>query len=276
MDLQRQNLHDNSAEYQNPAYERTVDGLAQYVRTIENCFVEIRGRGVQWSPSDAARAASWHGAGLPATAAIRVLQARIQAWQFQHGNQARLPMHLSWYEPAIFAQCRHLRRHGCLEQIAETQEVPEGSAGSPLPAPPSLCDLVLAGQHLAAATEHPGKTRAYAHAAAQLDRALRPDASDQPPQELDPEQTDALIDRTRTQMVKTLLAALDEQQDLALQGFLQASLGALQGQLSRRTLAARRQAMTECWLSSQLGVHWPTTGGWQEAGQTGPKGQAGP
>ena len=132
---------------------------AVFVASVENHFIERRGRGVQWSPSDYGHAERWHALGMPLGLALQVLDARMNAWQFKHGGD--VPMHLGFYEPAILHACKHLSRTG------RTLDVP-------VEATPTLLRLLDTLPPLVSAAEgHPVRQRAYQQAFDLLDTALR-------------------------------------------------------------------------------------------------------
>ncbi len=220
----------------------------EYLRAIENCFVQIRGRGVQWSPDDGARAHSWHAAGLPLGAALRVLAARVKAYRFTHGERARLPMTLAWYEPAILQQCKHLQRFGRgLPLDVQGAEPPE----------PGLLDLLDALPALLQAVENPVTERAYRQAFAVLDEALQGQ-----PVAQDDDAIDAVIEKCRTKMLKTLQQGLDETAALQLQTDVDGQMQPWRGQLSRKALASRRTSLVQRWLLAHHGACLPTRRGW--------------
>jgi hypothetical protein len=224
---------------------------AAYVRAIESCFLEIRGRGVQWSPEDGARALSWHAAGLPLGAALRVLAARVQAYRFRHGDKARVPMSLAWYEPAILDQCKHLQKLG-RELTLAPEAAPE----------PGLVDLLADVPDLLATQPGPVAERAYRQAFDLLDEALRPGESDTAIEPLSDAEEDALLVRCRARMLKTLEQGLAEADALRMAAEVDGRLAPFAGQLSRKALASRRTALVQSWLVAHHGVRLPTRRGW--------------
>jgi len=223
-----------------------------YVRAIENCFVQIRGRGVQWSPEDGARAYSWHLAGLPLGAALRVLAARVKAYRFTHGERARLPMTLAWYEPAILQQCKHLQRFGRELQLDVGCEQDGGDASEP-----GLLDLLDALPALLQGLENPVTERAYRQAFAVLDEALRGGSPVQ-----DEDAIDVVIEKCRGKMLKTLQQGLNEAAAVRIETEVAAQLQPFKGQLSRKALASRRTALVQRWLLAHHGACLPTRSGW--------------
>lgn len=238
-----------------------------YVSTIERCFIEIRGRGVQWSPADADRARAWHALGIPLPAAIRVLHARLRAWKFSHGEDAKVPIHLRWYEPALLQHCRHLVRLG-----VDPLTLPEDA----LPAEPTLPLLVDELLPLQEAAGHVALRHAYRKAFDLLDRGLQPEDGEDaavdaggeasgppvPSAELDDAAVDTLLDRCRALLVRTVGKGLQDAEMDALEAHLDERLRPLQRQLSKKALAMRRSALTELWLAEHLGLRVPTRAGW--------------
>lgn len=235
-----------------PANEN-LPAATEYVRAIENCFVQIRGRGVQWSPDDAVRAHSWHAAGLPLGAALRVLAARVKAYRFTHGERARLPMTLAWYEPAILQQCKHLQRFGHELQLAA-----QADAQAAEPPEPGLSHLLDALPALLQAADNAVTERAYRQAFAVLDEALQ---AGEPPAQ-DDEAIDAVIEKCRARMLKTLQQGLDEAAAQRIETEVDAQLQPWRGQLSRKVLASRRSALVQRWLLAHHGASLPTRSGW--------------
>lgn len=236
-----------------------TSSVAAYVGSIENCFIEIRGRGIQWSPADGARAQSWYAAGLPVEAALRVLEARIRAYRFTHGERARLPMNLSWYEPAILQHCRHLRRWGT------DRESTVAATPADQPAAPSLVDLLDALPKLLAGDDDPVRQRAYRQAFAVLDKALVPSSDDGASAVPDEATIDAVLDRCRATLLRTLQQGLDDAAAARLDSEITSQLQPFRGQLSKTALAQRRTALVERWLVAHHGVRLPTRLGWVAA-----------
>jgi hypothetical protein len=74
---------------------------ATFVNALENIFVAIRGRGVQWSADDRARAERWHQIGVSLPRVVSVIEMRAKSWRFVHGDTANLPIRLQYYEKAV-------------------------------------------------------------------------------------------------------------------------------------------------------------------------------
>ncbi len=240
------------------------EAVAKYANTLENWFVEMRGRGVQWSPADQARAQSWFALGIPLGTALRVLQARARAYRFAHGAQAPLPMHLSWYEPALLEQARHLVRHGLGAAIATE---------APPPAADSLTELVDALPDLIAQATHVGTVRAFQKAFQLLDAQLQGDDDDTEASEpvLDDEEgaIDARLEKCCKSMTRIVLSSLPEQELAELDQGVQAQLQPFRGQMGKKALAMRHAALTARVLAERYGLRYPTRSGWLVPGQEG-------
>ncbi|MBI5610314.1 MAG: hypothetical protein HY902_15665 [Deltaproteobacteria bacterium] len=238
------------------------DPCATWVSAVEECFVAIRGRGVVWAPADSERAARWYRAGVPLGVAIRVLQARVRAWQFRHGVDARLPMSLAWYEPAILQASRAVVVAGpgqpVLQAVAAEPKV-EARLAELLDALPRLLDenRNLIAQY------------AYRKTFEGLDAAQRPaDAASEPdPETLEAQLVDPVdaIARCRQSLRKTALRGLDEDQTAQLDRFVGAQLAG--STLGKKAKELRKVALTEQWLSVHLGLLWPDLDGWHCAAE---------
>ena len=237
-----------------------VAAWRDYVMTVENCFLEIRGRGVHWSETDRARASAWHALGLPAGATVRVLQARVKAWQFRHGQQARLPMNLAWYEPAVLEHAKHLRQLGDV-QLDPLLDQPA--------APPTFTVTLLVAElaGLIAANRNQVLGHVYGKTFEWLDNALHgaaPDADpDAPVAAAMPPELDLLVEKCRARMTKLLLSALDDGDQAALAAFLAASPDPNAG-LSHKARKLRLERLTERWLGGAFGHRVPTLAGWRD------------
>lgn len=72
----------------------------RYVQGLEALFVDVRGRGVQWSPGDGELAVQWYRAGVELATVARILQEASTAWRYRHGDAA-LPRSLSWVQKSV-------------------------------------------------------------------------------------------------------------------------------------------------------------------------------
>ncbi len=236
----------------------TQDPCATWVSAVEECFVAIRGRGVVWAPADSERAARWFRAGVPLGVAVRVLQARVRAWQFRHGVDARLPMSLAWYEPAILQACRAVVVSGA-GGPAQQDVATEPKVAS------RLAELLDAVPGLIAGNSSLIAHYAYRKAFEALDGAQRPAEASQ--HDCDAEQLEAqmedpvdVVARCRAHLRKTALRGLDDEQAAQLGHYVDARVAGLA--LGKKAKELRKVALTEQWLSLHLGLQWPSLDGW--------------
>jgi len=269
-------------------WQQNPDAVATYVRSIENWFIEIRGRGVQWSPADGMRAQSWYAVGVPLGTALRVLDARVRAWRFSHGAGAQLPMHLHFYEPALLQHCQQLRRigGGAPGMLALASELPVSASDGQPSSETTLSDLLDELPALIAAAAHPGLAHAYRKAFALLDKALHPlqgtgeaDLAGADQTCAQPEakplpapggvaawadgQLDAVLDRCRALLGRTLLQVLTADEAAVLAQGVDAQLTPFRGQLSKKAMAGRRAALCERALADRFDLRLATRRGWQ-------------
>ena len=251
-------LHDDAAA--SLGATDAVSVWRDYVGTVENCFLEIRGRGVHWSETDRARASAWFAMGVPAGATVRVLQARVQAWRFRHGQNARLPMHLGWYEPAVLEHAKHLRLLG--------SEQADPLHAEPTPAPTLTVSLLLAElSGLIASNSNQVLGHVYGKAFDWLDGNLQGAAPDADPDveiaPSEPLESALLVEKCRSRMSKLLVLALDDGARASLDAFLAAAPGA-GGALSQKARKTRQERLTERWLAAHFGHRVPTLAGWRD------------
>jgi hypothetical protein len=251
-----------ATEHPNPTDWRTdAAAVAAYVQAIEGWFVELRGRGVQWSPTDAARAQSWYAMGVPLGTVLRVLRARAKAWRYQHGDDARLPVGLAWYDKAILEQHRHLARLGRPAQVpSPTQET--GLDAELPPDEATLTDLLDPLPELAESAAHPVIAHAYRKAHGWLDKQLHPPKDTDPADHEPPGDLDAQIDRCQAVLRRTVLAGLEDSEMALVDAAIDAQLKPFIGQLGRKALLGRRQALLDRELAARFGLRMPTRAGW--------------
>lgn len=249
----------------------TGDATA-YLNSIEACFVALRGRGVQWAPTDAALAAHWHDLGIPIGLVVRVVGARVRAWRFRYGDDARMPLHLGWYAPAVVQAVRALGPPVASQRCQVGSMVPAPDA----PAEQSCCaaELLDPLEQMLRSTEHLGLRHAYRLAWDTLDRALRrphdrddpgdpdDDLADLPP-------IDVAVIKAETVLRNALVAALDDVDRDAMEAEIAQELAPLRGRLSKKALAVQRAQRCNAWLSRQLGARWPTVDGWVDLAGAG-------
>ncbi len=243
---------------------------SDYVAAVEQCFVAIRGRGVLWAPEDAERALRWQATGAPLGLVVRVLQARVRAWRFRHGDHARLPMHLGWYEAAILQALKPLAI--AQRTVPTAGDAAAGTMAATEPraadAPAVAVDLPLLAElldplpRLIAATGHLALQHAYRKAFEQLDALQQPadkDGDCDPDSLRDPH---TVLARCRSQLRKTVVAGLRDAEAATLQQALDHERSQLAMRLSRKALTARLEVCEEHWLAAHLGLYVPSAAGW--------------
>lgn len=245
----------NLVQHHEPLPVPVEEARASFVRSIEACFVALRGRGVLWSPDDAARASQWYALGLSAATAVAVLQARMEAYRFVRGPTAPVPRDLRWYEPALLDACRHRLRFGATwltepMAMAEEQQPLQADAGGPLLA------LLAAVPTLREAAVHPIWQHVLGVCAQRIDAAL---AGEGQPQDREPQE---VIMALQAQVRRLVQAGLSDAQQEAQQAFVAQGLGAAAAQLSKKARAERAKWLELQWAAVILGLRWPTLQGW--------------
>lgn len=244
-----------------------------YLCALEECFVAVRGRGVQWAPSDAQVANHWNSQGIPLSLVLRVVQARVRAWRFRHGDTARLPMALRWYSPAVLQAARPLGPLGGTADAPSARPgdtLPEPSAETgELPPPAIFAELLDPLPALLEQTRHLALKHAYSKAFDALDRAQRPandagggEGAEELAEEAALGDPEALIAKVRQQMRKLTVAGLSEAEAAALEAWLAPQRAQLTLRLSRKAAAERLQVLQEQWLGQELAMRVPTPWGW--------------
>ena len=239
--------------------------IASYLLALEECFLAIRGRGVQWSRTDLDVAEAWLGAAVPLGTALRVIQARVRAWRFRHGDLARLPMGLGYYSPAVIQAAKAL---GPLQMAPlsacppalQPPSTPAHSATEQLP----FAELLDPLPELVAQTRHLALQHAYRKAFDVLDEAQRPPAgwdSDARAGLDGPDPANALA-KVRTQLRKLTVAGLTTAEAAALQAWLAPQLAGMALRMSRKATSERCAALEESWLAEHLQLKVPTLWGW--------------
>ena len=257
----------------------TVDGeLGGYVQRLEGVFLQLRGRGVQWSPEDAARAGAWYRAGLPLTTVVGAIEGRVKAFRFVNGNDAALPRHLAWYEPTVTRRRGHLRIPDAAVAAEHPSQPPGDATVAPetLPAPVAgLLALVDALPELVQRTTDPALTEAYGRAQRSLRRltGVGTHATAAPP-ELDEATLDAAVRRCRATVVRTLMAGIGPKAAAEVESQVAAKLAAEGASgASAKARQARARILQERLLGSRYGLHLPTMEGWRNpAGTASPGG----
>ncbi|MSQ83221.1 MAG: hypothetical protein EXR77_09975 [Myxococcales bacterium] len=241
---------------------------ADYVNSIEACFIAIRGRGVQWSPSDGALALRWHSDGVPVGLVVRVIGARVRAWRFRLGEQTRLPMHLGWYAPAIVQALRaigHVSVHRSVQPELDAASLKVTLADQEIDScMPELLDplpdMIENAPNLA--VKH-----AYKLAFELLDKTLRRagdhDLPGDPAEEFaDLPPVEQAIERCVQKLRKTIVEGLDSAELAILDAHVAAALAPMRTRLSKKALNFQRAYQQQLWLSTRYAVLWPTLNGW--------------
>jgi hypothetical protein len=238
-----------------------------YVQHLEGLFLELRGRGVQWSPEDSARASHWYKAGLPLASVVGAIEGRVRTFRYLNGNDASLPRHLGWYEPTVIKARGRMRlpppATAALLPGPDAVHVHDGAAAT-------LLDLMDALPDLVDGAADPALAEAYRRALRGLrrlgDQAMTSAATgeiDAPPS-LDAATFEAGLKRCRATLVRTLLAGIGP----AAAGEIQAGVDAkLVAERADRGSKKARQARTRILLERALGERWglqlPTSDGWR-------------
>lgn len=258
------------------AAEAALSAAADYVSALEQCFVELRGRGVQWTPADAARARSWYIAGLPLGAVLRVLQARARAYRFLHGASADMPVRLAYFEPALIDHCRSVQRFSAAEtgvapppKLQLSHDESEGKSEKT-----SLCTLIEALPPLIAETECPVLSHVYRKAFELLDKNLQGDGAEGSDSDIDISHAapvdlqvvvvaDDALDRCKGSMLRLLKSAMPAEHHAKIENDVDNKLAPLRGQLSKRAITSRKQAMVQQAIATHFNCKMPTHAGWQ-------------
>lgn len=223
----------------------------------------LRGRGVMWSPDDAARASQWFSLGLSAPTAVAVLQARVEAYRFARGASAPVPRDLRWYEPALLDACRHRMRFGATwlqepagpsgsDPAANVAAAEAGEAAGP------LLGLLVAAQGLRTAANQPIWQHVLGVCIERLDAALAGGEQANPPE------PEAVVLAMQTHIRKLLNAGLSDAQREAQQAFVTERLGPQANQLSKKARTERAKWLELQWAAAILGLRWPTLHGWMD------------
>ncbi|MCO4764112.1 MAG: hypothetical protein KC502_21555 [Myxococcales bacterium] len=175
-----------------PSRSRDSTDLQAYIQQLEGLFIDVRGRGVQWSPQDAALATVWFHADIELATVARVLVEKTRSWRYNNGDTP-VPQSLRWYRSAVEKTAYGVpvdQSSNCPGQLAA------------LTSNDVLDDLVRHGKDLASAHHDPAMGHAIATAVRCLVRWQKQD------------KTDGLIDRLmplRQRMLKTALAGVGPQ-----------------------------------------------------------------
>lgn len=246
-----------------------MNELQDYLRTMQACFVELRGRGVVWSSQDAWRAEQWFRLGIPATTAVQVLKLRMEAWRYVHGTKASVPRELGWYEPALLDACRHRLRFGSTlpESLAAPSPDNPNQASAQTAAPEDcgpVLQLLRQATDLRATAKHLVWQHLLDHGIKALDQALAGKLEDEDASwEANLPAADAVCAKLQRQWPKLLQAGLSDSELQARAAFVADRLGPLQQRLSRKALTERTKWLELQWAAATIGFCWPTAEGFQ-------------
>lgn len=242
--------------------------LARYVRQLESIFVDLRGRGVQWTPDDVGRAARWRAAGVPLSVAKRVVSARVAALRHVHGEDARVPFELRHYERALSDAMGGRAGLARLDRATASPWQHFAAAGDAAErwvddadAPPSgplawAAELARTGADLTFVD--PAVAHATRDAVARLDKLVLGDLAEA--------EIEAGVAAIRRRLRQQLARGIGPAQAAALEASVQ---DALEPGMSPRARKERSAALAEAWLSARFGARWPTADGWCAAAETG-------
>lgn len=102
---------------------------AQYLRTIEQSFVALRGQGFMLSAKDVALTDLWHERGIPLRVVLNGISQGVERFRKTHPPEEKLPSSLAYFKGPV-QQAVHLWRERSLGWSAERS--------SPAPRTPSV------------------------------------------------------------------------------------------------------------------------------------------
>lgn len=242
------------------------EAIAQYVNVLENVFVAIRGRGVQWSADDRARVERWHQLGVPLPTVVSAIETRAKAWRYVNGHAADLPIGLRSYERAVLSPRSYLPRqtpvdtehasppidsaavaHGGRHELADPQPTDQLAA---------LVDSVP-GTH--ADVQDPALAQAYRRAGASLTRSLHGDVA-ATREGIDDAALHDSVQRARRLVAKVCQEGLGKSERERILGEVERRLGR-EPAMSATARKRRHGLLVERLLSEHHGVVFPTIAG---------------
>lgn len=239
--------------------------LGAWVRALENVFIDIRGRGVQWSEADTALATEWFRQGRALPAVIRAIEQRVKALRFVRG-EAALPRHLAYYDSAVARLDSGDPDRATAPAAAASRDHESPQA---LPAAVrllmSLIDEVPALVETAA---DPAVAGAYRKAGAALGKALLGDGqTEEPPggAAVTPDLASAL-QSSEDVLVRTLLKGIGATEAGRVREELDRRLAAEPRGGSKAARAARERVLLTRLLAQTHALRVPTADGWRCAG----------
>jgi len=246
--------------------------FSRYLQHLEGLFLELRGRGVQWSPEDSARASRWFRAGLPLASVVGAIEGRVRAFRYLNGQDANLPSHLGWYEPTVTSARGRMRLPG--PTMAARLPGPTAEADDDSPAAilldllDALPELVEGADDLAVAEACRRGMRSLQRLAEKAVQAIaepNSGAAETLPG-LSESELDAGLRRCRALMVRTVMTGIGPVAAAEIETEIAAQLvaeGRHQG--SKKAQQARARVLLERELGRRLGLLLPTVQGWRGA-----------
>lgn len=247
-----------------PIAEPHEVSAAQYANALENIFVSIRGRGVQWSSDDRARAMRWQKIGVSLPRVVSVLQLRAKAWRFLHGDASGLPARLGYYEKAVLggATSGLPAMAAATARPAATPRITGPTAAQDRSEPTladRLCNLLDRVPDLVREAEDPALQRAYRQAGLSLARSLQGKSKDCA-NGIDSEAFDAAVQRARKLVVKIALEGIGPTAQQVLEDEVDAKLR--KERCSPRAAKRRRVALLDATLQQRWRLQLPSAEGW--------------
>lgn len=241
------------------------EDLARYVQQLETIFVDLRGRGVLWTPDDVGRAAKWRAAGVSLALARRVVAARVDALRHVHGEGAAVPFELRHYERAVKDALGGRSSLGRLDVSAASPwhafETRTPTASQPLPSTTQPLDdgvlawlARLAREGEALRFDDPAVAVATSRAASACAALLTKD--------LGADEIDQAVAAIRARLLRQLRQGIGPTEAATLD---QSVAAALEPGLGQRARKERNVALQMSYLSERFGARWPGPDGWAAA-----------
>ncbi len=244
------------------------DALARYVNVLENVFVAIRGRGVQWSADDRARVQRWHGLGVPLPTVVSAIEERARAYRFMHGDAGHMPIGLRAYERAVVgrsaARLPRLRARNDGAGIAvRYDDAPDGEKEEETPED-TLVALLHELPRLVDKTDDRAISEAYRRAGRSLERSLRGDTK-ATAEGIDAQGLIDAIGRANKVLRKTALTGVGSHAAAAIEVDVDKRLDA-EPAMSRAARTRRHDKLLDRELSARFSVRFATLSGWRKRG----------
>ncbi len=234
------------------------DHGASFVHALENIFVAIRGRGVQWSADDRERAQHWQQVGVSLPRIVSVIEMRAKAWRFVHGDAAGLPIRLRFYEKAVLGAPAMALRVNAVGTAPDDDACTEDSEQT---LADRLCCLLDRVPDLVASSDDPALQRAYRQAGMSLGRSLQGKTRDCEAG-IDVAGFEGAIGRARKVVRKTILEGIGPSARAELVDPIDKRLAT--ERISSSAAKRRRTALLDKALSREHCARFPTTDGWTQ------------